>query len=169
MPPPEAGVAWTGREGKRLFSLLFIVGKDKRVGCLHGCLDNIFIFVSKSCLGNMKTSIELNEMRFFAYHGVGSQERRVGNDYVVSLRVACPIEGAMESDALEDTLDYAALYALVAAEMATPSLLLEHVAGRIITAIGQRFPQITGGKLIVTKEKPPIPGDVRDVSVVVEW
>ena len=92
----------------------------------------------------MKTSIELNEMRFFAYHGVGSQERRVGNDYVVSLRVDCPIEGAMESDALEDTLDYAALYALVAAEMATPSLLLEHVAGRICRALTRTFPAVSG-------------------------
>ena len=31
------------------------------------------------------------------------------------------------------------------------------------------YPQITGGRLIVTKEKPPIPGDIRDVSVIVEW
>ena len=79
----------------------------------------------------MKTSIELNRIRFFSYHGVAEQERRVGNDYEVSLRVDYPLERAMESDSLCDTLDYAALYALVSAEMSVPSQLLEHVAGRI--------------------------------------
>ena len=83
----------------------------------------------------MKTSIELNRIRFFSYHGVAEQERRVGNDYEVSLRVDYPLERAMESDSLCDTLDYAALYALVAAEMSVPSQLLEHVAGRIWRAI----------------------------------
>ena len=58
----------------------------------------------------MKTSIELNRIRFFSYHGVAEQERRVGNDYEVSLRVDYPLERAMESDSLCDTLDYAALY-----------------------------------------------------------
>ena len=117
----------------------------------------------------MKTSIELNEMRFFAYHGVGSQERRVGNDYVVSLRVDCTMERAMESDALEYTLDYAALYALVAAEMATPSLLLEHVAGRICRSLTRTFPAVSGGRLRIAKLTPPIPGEIGEAAVVVEW
>ena len=98
----------------------------------------------------MKTSIELNEMRFFAYHGVGSQERRVGNDYVVSLRVDCPIEG-------------------VAAEMATPSLLLEHVAGRICRSLTRTFPAVSGGRLRIAKLTPPIPGEIGEAAVVVEW
>lgn len=53
--------------------------------------------------------------------------------------------------------------------MAIPSRLLEHVAGRITNSLRSHYPQITGGRLIVTKEKPPIPGDIRDVSVIVEW
>ena len=78
----------------------------------------------------MKTSIELNRIRFFSYHGVAEQERRVGNDYEVSLRVDYPLERAMESDSLCDTLDYAALYALVAAEMSVPSQLPAVYGGR---------------------------------------
>lgn len=117
----------------------------------------------------MKTSIELNDMRFFACHGVLPQERRVGNDYVVSLRVDCPIAAAMESDAIDDTLDYAALYRLVADEMSRPSQLLEHVAGRIVTAITAACPAVTGGRLRVAKLSPPIAGEVREAAVVVEW
>lgn len=117
----------------------------------------------------MNTSIELNRMHFFAYHGVSSQERRVGNDYEVSLRVRYPFEQAMVSDNLDDTLNYAALYALVAAEMARPSALLEHVAGRICRALSERFPAIIGGTLRVAKLTPPIAGEIGEAAVVVEW
>lgn len=117
----------------------------------------------------MKTFIEMNQMRFYAYHGVAAQERRVGNDYEVSLRVSFPFEQAMVSDNLDDTLNYAALYALVAAEMARPSALLEHVAGRICRALSERFPAITGGLLRVAKLTPPISGEIGEAVVVVEW
>ena len=117
----------------------------------------------------MKTSIELNRIRFFSYHGVAEQERRVGNDYEVSLRVDYPLERAMESDSLCYTLDYAALYALVAAEMSVPSQLLEHVAGRIWRAISGRFPCVAGGRLRIAKLTPPIPGEIGEAVVTVEW
>lgn len=117
----------------------------------------------------MKTSIELNGMRFFSYHGVAPQERHVGNDYEVSLRVDYPIAQAMTSDAIEDTLDYAALYALVAAEMAIPSSLLEHVAGRIYRSVMTRFPSVTGGCLRIAKLTPPITGEIDEAAVTVEW
>ena len=117
----------------------------------------------------MKTSIELNRIRFFSYHGVAEQERRVGNDYEVSLRVDYPLERAMESDSLCDTLDYAALYALVSAGMSVPSQLLEHVAGRIWRAISRRFPCVAGGRLRIAKLTPPIPGEIGEAVVTVEW
>lgn len=33
----------------------------------------------------MTTKIELEKMRFYAYHGVMPQETKVGNDFVVDL------------------------------------------------------------------------------------
>ena len=79
----------------------------------------------------MTTYISLNKLRFHAFHGVMEQERRVGNDFEVSLTVEYPFEKAMESDDLCDTLNYAELYDVIAAEMRQPSDLLEHLAGRI--------------------------------------
>ena len=76
---------------------------------------------------------------------------------------------ALVTDELTDTLNYAEVCKIISDEMAIPSRLLEHVAGRIINSLRSHYPQITGGRLIVTKEKPPIPGDIRDVSVIVEW
>lgn len=117
----------------------------------------------------MKTSIELNRVRFYAYHGVMQQERKVGNDYEVSLRVDVPLQAAMASDDVADTLNYAHLYALVAREMAVPSALLEHVVGRIYKAIAEAYPAVTGGSLRVAKLSPPIVGEVGEAAVTIEW
>ena len=100
----------------------------------------------------MRTSIHIGTLRFYAHHGVLPQEQKVGNYFKI-----------------ETTLYTDFSRALVTDELAIPSRLLEHVAGRIINSLRSHYPQITGGRLIVTKEKPPIPGDIRDVSVIVEW
>ena len=46
---------------------------------------------------------------------------------------------------------------------------LEHVAGRIIRAIQTEFPLSEGGILSISKQKPPISGDIEGASVIVEW
>ncbi len=53
--------------------------------------------------------------------------------------------------------------------MKISSHLLEHVAGRIIRAIQTEFPLSEGGILSISKQKPPIPGDIEGASVIVEW
>ena len=117
----------------------------------------------------MKTAIQLGNMRFYAFHGVNEQENRVGNNYTVQLTVKASLKQAMLTDDISDTLNYAELYETVRKEMEIPSRLLEDVAGRIILSIQNRFPEIKGGKLTVTKEKPPISGDVESASVVIKW
>lgn len=114
----------------------------------------------------MKTWIELEAMRFYAYHGVVPQERKVGNDYLVSLRLTAPLGKAVESDDLEDTINYATVYEVVKGEMETPSQLLEHVAGRILIALKDRFPQLEEVNLKVSKLNPPFGGDIYSASVV---
>ena len=78
-------------------------------------------------------------------------------------------EAALHSDGLSDTINYAEVYETVKSEMAIPSDLLEHVAGRIIRALQARFPKITGGKIAVTKKRPPIAAEIDEVSAIVEW
>lgn len=117
----------------------------------------------------METAIQLEEMRFYAYHGVSDQERKVGNNYVVWLTVNTPLEGAMESDQLTQTINYAELYQLVRCEMEIPSRLIEHVAGRTVSAIRKRFPEITGMELKIKKLNPPIRGEVASAAVVIKF
>ena len=109
--------------------------------------------------------IFLREVRFHAFHGVMPQERRVGADFIVNLRVGYPLEQAMASDRVEDTLNYAALYAVVAQEMQQPSNLLENAAGRIVQAVQKSFPQLLSIDLTLTKLNPPMGGDCEGAGV----
>lgn len=109
--------------------------------------------------------IELQDVRFHAFHGVMPQEGRVGADFLVSVRVGIAFEKAMQSDDVEDTLNYAELYQLVQREMVIPSKLLEHVAGRIVKAIVKAFPDVTSIDLKLTKLNPPMGADCVGASV----
>lgn len=109
--------------------------------------------------------IHLRQVRFHAFHGVLPQEQQVGADFLLDLKVGYPLARAMQSDEVGDTLNYAALYALVAREMQQPSKLLEHVAGRMAEAISQTFPQVTSIDLELTKLNPPMGAECDGASV----
>ena len=109
--------------------------------------------------------IWLRGVRIHALHGVMPQERAVGGDFRIDLRVGYPLARAIESDEVADTLDYAALYALVRREMSIPSKLLEHVAGRIAKSIVKSFPQATSVDLTLAKLNPPMGADCEGAGV----
>ena len=112
-----------------------------------------------------QTYIFLKELRFRAFHGVLPQEREVGGDFIVTLRVGYPLQQAMETDDVNDTLDYAAVYAVVRHEMEQPSQLLEHVAGRIAQTLFLQFPAVTSVDLWLTKVTPPMGADCAGAGV----
>lgn len=116
----------------------------------------------------MKTAVFINKLRVNAFHGVLPQERIVGGDYVVSLYVAYPFDRAMQTDNVDDTLDYGALCDLVRQEMAKPSNLLEHVAGRIVKAVFDAYPLAGNVRISITKTNPPMGADCDGAGVEVE-
>lgn len=104
--------------------------------------------------------ISLENICFHASHGVMEQEKTVGGDFVVSVRVSYPTAKAMQSDDINDTLNYATLYKIIKEEMQKPSRLLEHVAGRIAENIFSAFPLADKLSVKITKQNPPIGGDM---------
>lgn len=105
--------------------------------------------------------LELEGMEFRAHHGCLERERIAGNDFVVDFRGETDMSAAVVSDRLEDAVNYALIYEAVAEEMARPSDLLEHVAGRIVKVIEERFPQFTNFSVRVSKKRPPVDGIVQ--------
>ncbi|MCQ2182556.1 MAG: dihydroneopterin aldolase [Bacteroidales bacterium] len=112
--------------------------------------------------------IELNGMHFHSNHGCLPEERRDGAEYLVDFKCTHDVWNAMNYDQLSDTIDYARVYDLVAAEMAVPSNLLEHVAGRIVHSIRNAFPDLEHFSVKVTKLNPPTAGPTDSSSVTIE-
>lgn len=116
----------------------------------------------------MISKIELTEMKFYAYHGVLPQENIVGNTFMVNLTLTAPLAKAANTDLLTDTINYGDVYETVKKEMSISSKLLEHVAGRILYALKQRFPEIEEIEIKLSKLNPPFGGDVHSASVILQ-
>jgi len=116
----------------------------------------------------MKGTIELTGLGFHAFHGCLPEERENGNLFVVDFSGSCDMTAAAGSDRLEDAVDYAAIYDIIAAEMAVPSNLLEHVCARIVSAIATAFPELEHFSVKVSKRNPPVSGPAEWSSITME-
>lgn len=107
-------------------------------------------------------------MEFLAYHGCLASEKEDGGHFVVDFKATVELAAAEQSDCLDDTLDYSAVYKIVASEMATPSNLLENVAFRIRAAIEEAYPTIPEFEISVAKRNPPVGGNAAFAKVTVK-
>ncbi|MFC2439277.1 dihydroneopterin aldolase [Segatella maculosa] len=109
--------------------------------------------------------IFLNGLRFHAFHGVMPQERLTGNDYRVDLKINFPLEKAVGSDNVDDTLNYATVYTAVKEEIDVPSQLIERVAYRIADRLFRTFKAINEVEIKVEKCNPPMGADCEGAGV----
>lgn len=116
----------------------------------------------------MTGHVKLEGMRFVSRHGVYPGEKLSGNSFTVDLDCEYELSRAVESDDLSDTVDHAELYRIVSAQMQQPSDLLEHVAGRIIAAVRERYPDVLHVEVGVYKEHPPVGGPVERSGVTIK-
>lgn len=113
-------------------------------------------------------TIKLKNIRTFSYHGCLVEESKIGSDYRVDLEIKADLRKSMETDELEDTVDYVHLNKIVIEEMAIRSKLLEHVAKRIVKRIFDEIPAVSRIIVGVSKINPPIGGDVEAVTIELE-
>ena len=112
--------------------------------------------------------IVLREVRFHAFHGVMPQERTVGADFTLSLRLKADVWDAVLTDDLSSTISYAEVYEVVADEMSRPSALLEHVAGRIARRLFCSFPTLRSVWISLLKDNPPVGAECDGMGVEIE-
>ena len=117
----------------------------------------------------MKSYIFLDQLKFYAFHGVGPQETLVGNEFTVDLRLKVDISRAAQTDEVNDTVSYADVFEAVKAEMNIPSKLLEHVAGRIVKRLFQDFKTIESIELKLAKRNPPMGADLLSAGVELQY
>lgn len=116
----------------------------------------------------MKSKIILEDLKIYAYHGVLPEEALIGNHYIINAELHAELEKASQTDDLTDTINYAEVSEIIHQEMAIRSELLEHVIGRMINRIESQFPQISFIKIKLTKTVPPMPGEMKGVSLEFE-
>ncbi len=111
------------------------------------------------------TYILLQGLQYHAFIGVGEQEQVVGNDYVLDLRLGYPFAEAMESDVVDDTLNYADVFNVVSEVMKQPSKLLEAAAGKIVKELCARYKRLESIDLKLVKRNPPMGADCDSTGV----
>ena len=106
--------------------------------------------------------IALLGLEFYGRHGVMPEEGRLGARFVVDLWLSVPFEG--KGDRLEETVDYAAVYALVEEAVRHRRFyLIEALADHLAEELLKAFPRLQAVRVRVHKPHAPIPGVFRDL------
>ena len=109
-------------------------------------------------------TVELKQVRFFAFHGFFPEERKTGNEFEVNLSVSFePAEGVLKDIAA--TINYTALFELVKEQMKKPADLLETLVTTIAARIKTEFPQTRMISISLAKLHPPIAAFTGQVCV----
>lgn len=112
--------------------------------------------------------IEIEGMRFRAFHGCYPEEALVGNTFIVNLQMRADISAAAQSDNVADTLNYQEAYQIVAEQMAIRANILEHLAHRTLEALFSGLPSLQWAKLKIRKIAPAMGAFVEATSVTLE-
>jgi 7,8-dihydroneopterin aldolase/epimerase/oxygenase len=99
--------------------------------------------------------VSLNDLKFYAYHGLYDFEREKGGEFLVSITLEEP--DRQQYSVITDVINYEDVFAVVAARMNEPKDFIEEVARLIMSDLKMKFPQAISGKIKLTKCAPPIP------------
>lgn len=114
------------------------------------------------------STISLENMEFYAYHGCFEEEQIIGTRFLIDLFLETDTTDAENTDKLSATVNYQEVYLLIKDEMDKNSHLLEHVARRILDRIRASFPQVSSARVKVSKMNPPLGGKLERVSLTIE-
>tara|TARA_Y100000813_G_scaffold70830_1_gene50195 strand:- start:84 stop:443 length:360 start_codon:yes stop_codon:yes gene_type:complete len=116
----------------------------------------------------MRTTVKVENLKTYAFHGCMEEEKVIGSEYVVNIEAKCIVgEGAFNDD-ISKTVDYVDLARIAKEEMLIRSKLLEAVAKRIIDNSFKEISFLNSISVTISKLNPPINADVEAVSVTLE-
>ncbi|MEE3233011.1 MAG: dihydroneopterin aldolase [Candidatus Latescibacterota bacterium] len=109
--------------------------------------------------------IRLHNMRFYAYHGVFPEEKKLGQCFEIDIEIGCDLSTAGQNDDLENSVDYSQVYSVVRACVEDKQFgLLEALAEHIAETIHENW-KPNNLTLRVRKPSPPIPGNLDSVEI----
>ncbi len=113
-----------------------------------------------------RDKIELKGMVFYGYHGVASEERKLGQRFFVDLEMERDLSKAGLSDDPDDTVNYALVFDRVKEIMEGPSRkLLENLAETIAKQVLDGY-DLDAVRVVVRKPEVPMRGSILDHASV---
>ncbi len=112
-----------------------------------------------------KGIIRLNNIIFYAHHGYYQAERELGQKFQVDLEIEADFSRAIQSDSLNDAVDFEAIYHSVYNIFSSYKFtLLETLADRIAREVMEKF-QVLSVLIRVRKPQVPLNGFLDNVEV----
>lgn len=116
----------------------------------------------------MADAISISGLRVQTHVGVTPEERAEPQEVLIDVTMLVDLRRAADSDALEDTVDYAKATTQVARVVeASRANLLEHLAGRVAEAL-LGMPGVVSVKVEIAKESVPVGENVHRIAVRIE-
>lgn len=104
-----------------------------------------------------------------AYHGVGDDEGRIGQQFLIDLALDVDLSRAAHSDRLADTISYADIIDVASEAFRNRRYrLVEAAAGAVADALFSAFPRIASLRVTVHKPHAPIAAVFADVGITLE-
>ena len=113
----------------------------------------------------MRTTVKVENLKIYAFHGCMNEEKVIGSDYVVNITAICFVNKEVFQDVISGTVDYVDLARIAKQEMSIRAKLLEVVVKRIIDRSFEEIKVLNKISVTVSKINPPINADVEAVSV----
>jgi len=113
-----------------------------------------------------KDLIALNEMVFYAYHGVYDSEKELGQRFIINFRAELDYNAAAENDDLDQTVNYGQIYNKIEETFKAKKYdLLESAAYNIIKSLFMAFPQLEAVEIEIKKPSVPIEGVLAGAAI----
>lgn len=115
----------------------------------------------------MKDCITLKGMEFYGYHGCYEEEKKVGQVFLVDAVLEKDLSRPGETDCLEDTINYAAVFDTIRDIVECNTFnLIERLAFHIAETVLQEY-DVNAVEITVHKPKAPIDGRFSDAAVTI--
>ena len=104
-------------------------------------------------------TVRLRNAVFYAHHGVMKEEHRVGGRYEVDVAMDLDFESAAETDTLDRTVDYEAVYSVIRRTLTENRFyLIERLAYLIAHEVMAGSELLESVEVTVRKANPPVGG-----------
>ena len=99
--------------------------------------------------------IHLEQLQFYADHGLFQEEKLLGNEYLVDIHLDYQPNKKF-INAIDETIDYSKVYELISQRMKLPTDLLETIATEFCHQMMEKYETLQSIHFSIKKMHPPI-------------